>query len=59
MEHVAGLLARVIREASLRVQGNVETAVEYLLRLRHLGFSQMDHWLRPETAQSGFLHHRR
>jgi len=44
-------LARVIREARLRVQGNLETVVEFLLRLRRPGRSRVDHWLRPEPAK--------
>jgi hypothetical protein len=48
---MAGLLARVIREAWLRVQGNLETAVEYLLRPRRPGLSGVVHWLRPEPAE--------
>lgn len=44
-------LARVIREACLRVQGNLETAVEFLLRPRRLGIS-LDHWLRPGPAKT-------
>ncbi len=32
-----GFLARVIREVCLRLQGNLETAVEFLLRLRRPG----------------------
>jgi len=46
-----GFLARVIREACLRVQGNLETAVEFLLRLRRPGLSLVDHWLRPQPAK--------
>ena len=44
-------LARVIREACLRVQGNLETAVKFLLRPRRPGIS-LDHWLRPEPAKT-------
>ena len=44
-------LARVIREACLRVQGNLETAVEFLLRPRRPGLS-LDHWLRPGPAKT-------
>jgi len=44
-------LARVIREARLRVQGNLETVVEFLLRLRRPGRSRLDHWLRPRSAK--------
>ena len=47
----AGFLARVIREACLRVQGNLETVVEFLLRLRRPGLSRVDHWLRPQPAR--------
>jgi hypothetical protein len=43
-------LARVIREACLRVQGNLETAVEFLPRPRRPGIS-LDHWLRPGPAK--------
>ena len=46
-----GFLARVIREACLRVQGNLETVVEFLLRLRRPGLSRVDHWLRPQPAR--------
>jgi len=44
-------LARVIREACLRVQGNLETAVEFLPRPRRPGLS-LDHWLRPGPAKT-------
>jgi hypothetical protein len=44
-------LARVIREACLRVQGNLETAVEFLPRPRRPGIS-LDHWLRPGPAKT-------
>jgi hypothetical protein len=33
------------------VQGNLETAVEYLLRPRRPGLSGVVHWLRPEPAE--------
>jgi DNA-binding Lrp family transcriptional regulator len=38
-------------EACLRVQGNLETVVEFLLRLRRPGLSRVDHWLRPQPAR--------
>jgi len=44
-------LARVIREACLRVQGNLETVVKFLLRLRRPGLSRVDHWLWPQPAR--------
>ena len=44
-------LARVIRETCIRVQGNLETVVEFLLRLRRPGLSRVDHWLRPQPAR--------
>jgi hypothetical protein len=44
-------LARVIREACLRVQGNLETAVEFLPCPRRPGLS-LDHWLRPGPAKT-------
>ena len=46
-----GFLARVIRETSLRVQGNLETVVEFLPRPRRPGLS-LDHWLRPGPAKT-------
>ena len=47
-----GFLARFIREACLRVQGNLETVVEFLPRPRRPGLSRMDHWLRPTPAKT-------
>jgi len=44
-------VARVIREACLRVQGNLETAVKFLPRPRQRGLSLLDHWLRPIPAK--------
>jgi hypothetical protein len=46
-----GFLARVIREACLRLQGDLETVVEFLPRLRRPGLSRVDHWLRPKSAR--------
>jgi hypothetical protein len=46
-----GFLARVIRETCLRVQGNLETFVEFLPRPRRPGLSGVDHWLRPQPAR--------
>jgi len=41
----------VIREACLRLQVNLETVVEFLLRLRRPGLSRVDRWLRPKPAR--------
>ena len=46
-----GFLAGVIREACLRVQENLESVVEFLLRPRQRGLSLLDHWLRPTPAK--------
>jgi hypothetical protein len=50
-EEFTGFRARVIREACLHVQGNLETVVEFLPRLRRPGLSLVDHWLRLQPAR--------
>ena len=47
-----GFLAGVIREACLRVQEHLETAVEFLLLPRQRGLSRVDPWLRPRPAKT-------
>jgi hypothetical protein len=44
-------LARVIREARVRVQDNLETAVEFLPPSSTTGVSLLDPWLRPRAAK--------
>lgn len=48
-----------IREARVRVQDNLETAVQYSLRPRQQGLSLVVHWLRPKTGENGSVLHRR
>ena len=46
-----GFLAGVIREACLREQETLESAVKFLPRPRQRGRSLLDHWLRPIPAK--------
>jgi hypothetical protein len=46
-----GYLGRVIREACLSMQDNLESAVEFLPRPRQQGLSLVARWFRPIPAE--------